>query len=214
MTAEQSHTFPSPDELVGEFHTTFKVPEPNPAPASLDFERAPMRMDLISEEFCELLDAFYGPAVGTLVRQSITKAIADADEGTRDIQGVLDALGDMIYVEYGFAREANIPLDAGIAEIHRSNMSKLGADGEPLLREDGKVLKGPDYTPPNLGRVLAVHAARVTGHPVAGSFNDWTVWDGRNLFALASARHAHTTDGECVKNLDAARCRPQDVIAG
>ena len=45
---------------------------------------------------------------------------------------------------------------AGLSEVHRSNMSKLGEDGKPIYREDGKILKGPNYTPPDLRKVLGL----------------------------------------------------------
>ena len=60
----------------------------------------------------------------------------------------------MIYICCGTAVEFGIPLDAVMAEIHRANMSKLMPDGTPLLREDGKVMKGPNYTPPNIKNIL------------------------------------------------------------
>lgn len=161
---------PSPDVLVSEFHTAFAVPEPTtPGPASLDFDRSRLRMALIEEEFCELLDAYYGKRVGSFIREAITAATTTLDEGERDVVGVTDALADMIYVEYGYAREARIPLDAALAEVHRANMSKLGDDGRPVILTDppGKIGKGKNYSPPNLRRVLALAAAQAAGHPVA-----------------------------------------------
>lgn len=63
---------------------------------------------------------------------------------------LLDAIGDLIYVLIGLALKADYDLDGALREIHRSNMSKLGADGKSILREDSKILKGPNYTPPDL----------------------------------------------------------------
>jgi predicted HAD superfamily Cof-like phosphohydrolase len=60
----------------------------------------------------------------------------------------------MAYVIYGTACEYGIPLDAVLDEVHRSNMSKLGADGRPVYRTDGKVLKGPAFRPPDIAAVL------------------------------------------------------------
>lgn len=62
---------------------------------------------------------------------------------------LVDALGDIIYVAAGAALELGLPIRLACEEIHRSNMSKLDADGKPIYREDGKILKGPNYTPPN-----------------------------------------------------------------
>lgn len=75
---------------------------------------------------------------------------------------VADALADIVYVAYGTALTYGIDLDAVLQEVHRSNMSKLGPDGRPILREDGKVLKGPGYFPPAIGEVLR------TQRPIAG----------------------------------------------
>jgi hypothetical protein len=91
-----------------------------------------LRMDLIEEEFLELLDAEY------------QKKPAE----------VVDALLDLIYVCYGMLLALKFPACAGFAEVHRSNMSKLGVDGLPIRRADGKILKGPNYSPPDLESLL------------------------------------------------------------
>lgn len=59
-----------------------------------------------------------------------------------------DALGDAIYIIGGWAVEYGIPIDEVFDAIHKSNMSKLGADGKPIIRDDGKVIKGPNFKPP------------------------------------------------------------------
>lgn len=59
-------------------------------------------------------------------------------------------LADLLYVTYGVAAAFGIPIDTVFAEVHRSNMSKLGADGKPVKREDGKTMKGPNYKPADL----------------------------------------------------------------
>jgi hypothetical protein len=63
---------------------------------------------------------------------------------------MLKELADMVYVIYGYAMLKNWDLDEAVRRVHVSNMSKLGLDGQPIWREDGKVLKGPNYCPPNL----------------------------------------------------------------
>ena len=63
-------------------------------------------------------------------------------------------LADLIYVAYGTAISLGIDLDAAITEVHRANMSKLGTDGKPVLRDDGKVLKGPNFIRPDMSSVL------------------------------------------------------------
>jgi len=62
----------------------------------------------------------------------------------------LKELADLVYVAYQYAENMGWFLDEALDRVHKSNMSKLGDDGKPIYREDGKVLKGPNYTPPNL----------------------------------------------------------------
>ena len=87
-----------------------------------------MQRDLIVEEFIE-----FG--------QAHTK------EGA---ENCLKELADLVYVCYQYAENMEWDLDEAMRRIHRSNMSKLGLDGKPIRRADGKVLKGPNYEPPNL----------------------------------------------------------------
>jgi predicted HAD superfamily Cof-like phosphohydrolase len=67
---------------------------------------------------------------------------------------VADALTDLLYVIYGAGQAFGIDLDECFQEVHCSNMSKLGEDGRPIKREDGKVLKPDSYFPPNLKDIL------------------------------------------------------------
>ncbi len=67
---------------------------------------------------------------------------------------VADALTDLLYVIYGAGQAFGIDLDECFQEVHYSNMSKLGEDGRPIKREDGKVLKPDTYFPPNLKDIL------------------------------------------------------------
>ena len=87
-----------------------------------------LRYDLIKEELDEL-----------------SLAIND-----KDIVEVADALTDLLYVVYGAGHAFGIDLDKCFAEVQRSNMSKLGEDGNPIYNENGKVMKGPNYSKPNL----------------------------------------------------------------
>lgn len=120
-------------DLVREFHDAFNVKTPD-QPTIHDSEINKLRHRLIDEELNELTDA--------MVRC--------------DIVGCLDALTDLQYVIDGTYLALGLAKykDGAFAEVHRSNMSKLGADGRPIIRDDGKVLKGPNYTPPNLASVL------------------------------------------------------------
>jgi NTP pyrophosphatase (non-canonical NTP hydrolase) len=123
----------SPSVLVQEFQAavggvTSKIPTVN-----LSAPLQELRLALIREETEELAQA--------IDRQNLV--------------AIADALGDIVYVTFGAALTYGIDLDAVLAEIHRSNMTKLDRDGRPILREDGKVLKGPDYSPPDLASVLS-----------------------------------------------------------
>ena len=86
----------------------------------------------------------------------------------RDVVEAADALADLDYVIAGMALEAGIPHPDVVREVHRANMSKLGADGQPILREDGKILKSDGYTPPDVRGVLffaeAIHHFGVHQH--------------------------------------------------
>lgn len=101
-------------------------------PELAEFNTAELRFELITEEVEELATAI------------------DND----DIVEIADALTDILYVVYGAGHAYGIDLDECFSEVHRSNMSKLGEDGKPLYREDGKVLKGPEYFPPNLEDII------------------------------------------------------------
>ena len=91
-----------------------------------------LRYDLIKEELDEL-----------------SVAIKD-----QDIVEVADALTDLLYVVYGAGHSFGIDLDKCFGEVQRSNLSKLDIDGKPIYNENGKVMKGPNYSKPNLKQFL------------------------------------------------------------
>lgn len=143
-----------PEALVREFHETYAMPIATDGP-NVDRERTHMRMALIAEEFHELVTAVYGESSGQIVAEAYETAV-EADDGTRDTVETADALADLVYVIYGMALESGIPLEDVLREVQAANLSKLGADGKPIYREDGKVLKGPDYFRPRIDRVLGL----------------------------------------------------------
>lgn len=145
----------TPFQQVQQFHRVFGVRARDSPTAGAGLgapdEQVALRRRLVQEEVGELVDAV----------------------AARDLVGVADALADIVYVACGTADLLGIPFDAVFAEVHRANMSKLGADGRPVLRADGKVLKGPAYTPPDVAGVLAAHrggsgATGSPGTPAAG----------------------------------------------
>ena len=89
-----------------------------------------LRQCLIMEEAGEVYDELDRPVLN---RVALTKELVD-----------------LLYVIYGTAEQLNLPVNEAFYRVHRSNMSKLGEDGKPIYREDGKVLKGPNYEQPNL----------------------------------------------------------------
>jgi predicted HAD superfamily Cof-like phosphohydrolase len=141
---------PNSYEMVREFQEKFghrMDKRPGTLDDDEDFQK--MRLNLIKEEFAELLDACgYLDAAALIENLDLQKST----EG--DVIGIADALGDLEYVVNGMALSAGIPLPEVVAEIHRSNMTKLGRDGKPIIREDGKFLKGEDYEEPDLQAVL------------------------------------------------------------
>ena len=117
-----------------EFHTAFRLPQRD-IPTIIPPDEFKLRHKILIEEVGELSDAYF---VG-------------------DIVEVADAITDCLYVLIGTAIQFGIAdkLEACFDEVHRSNMSKLGSDGYPIMREDGKVMKGENYTRPDLKRILS-----------------------------------------------------------
>lgn len=101
-----------------------------PYPQWADLRKRPLR-----EELAEVIDAIDHGKPHHLARE----------------------LADLVYVAYGTAITPGIDLDIAIREVHRANMSKLGADGRPITRADGKVLKGPHFTPPDMTTAVTAH---------------------------------------------------------
>lgn len=119
---------------VAAFHKAFGLGKSDTPIADLGTAKNTLRHALMAEENDEYLEA---AAAGELVE-------------------VADALGDMLYILCGTMLEHGMQhkIEAIFSEIQRSNMSKLGADGKPIYREDGKVLKGPGYFKPDIAKIL------------------------------------------------------------
>jgi NTP pyrophosphatase (non-canonical NTP hydrolase) len=91
-----------------------------------------MQLDLISEEFAELKAAI----------------------SSEPYENELKELADLVYVCFQYAENMEWDLEEALDRVHKSNMSKLGLDGTPIRRSDGKVLKGPNYQPPILNDLV------------------------------------------------------------
>ncbi len=120
-------------ELVEDFMEAMGQ-EVNTVPTFPEEEIQRLRLDLIEEELDELHYAI----------------------DNKDMVEIADALGDLLYVVYGAGHAFGIDLDECFKEIHASNMSKLGPDGKPIKREDGKVLRPDTFFPPDLKTILGV----------------------------------------------------------
>ncbi len=116
------------------FHEAFKIGYRDTPKAHLGLEKNLLRYKLMREENEEYLEA----------------------ANSNDLVEVADALGDLLYILCGTIIEHGLQhkIEEVFEEIQRSNMSKLGDDGEPIYREDGKVLKGPNYFKPQIKAIL------------------------------------------------------------
>jgi predicted HAD superfamily Cof-like phosphohydrolase len=121
-------------EAVKLFHTTYGLGVSENMKADLGTQKNNLRFELMKEENEEYLEAVQN----------------------NDLVEIADALGDMLYILCGTILEHGLQhkIEAVFDEIQRSNMSKLGEDGKPIYREDGKVMKGPNYFKPNFEAIL------------------------------------------------------------
>lgn len=125
------------EQKVRDFHTATEIPLDAP------FDRAllQLRKDLLAEEVRELMAEF-------------DSALADLEAG-RDIPAatrlnMLKEMADVIYVTMGAAASFGFPITKAMERVHESNLSKFDENGKPIRREDGKILKGPRYHPPQM----------------------------------------------------------------
>jgi predicted HAD superfamily Cof-like phosphohydrolase len=121
-------------EAVKAFHTAFKIGHLEAPKANLGNAKNTLRYNLMKEENEEYYEA----------------------ANNNDLVEVADALGDMLYILCGTIIEHGMQhkIEEVFNEIQRSNMSKLGENGEPIYRNDGKVLKGPNYFKPDIAQIL------------------------------------------------------------
>jgi len=119
------------------FHESFGLGVSQVMKANLGIQKNQLRFNLMDEENKEYFEA--------------------AQQG--DLVEVADALGDMLYILCGTILEHGLQhkIEEVFNEIQRSNMSKLGANGRPIYREDGKVMKGPNYFKPDIEKILELN---------------------------------------------------------
>ena len=124
------------DEInaVEEFHNAFGIESANSPTFDVSEQKIILRYNLMKEENEEYFEA----------------------ARNKDMIEVADALGDMLYILCGtiLSHGMQYKISEVFEEIQLSNMSKLGADGKPIYREDGKVLKGPSYFKPDIKSIL------------------------------------------------------------
>lgn len=113
----------TPLDMVRHFARTYK--QSLNLPWMKDTQKDLLRLVLVKEEYAEVLSA-------------------------TEAEDLLKELADLVYVTYGYAATFGWDLDEAVRRVHASNMSKLDDKGEPIYREDGKVLKGPNYQEPDL----------------------------------------------------------------
>lgn len=121
--------------MVSRFNTAMG----SPVGVNMTVDELMLRLDLIREEFEEFSQEVHSAAW----RLSHSKP-------PDNMENLLKELADLQYVLSGFAVVFGLPLRPAFNRVHLSNMSKLGDDGKPVMRDDGKVMKGPNYKKPDL----------------------------------------------------------------
>ena len=121
-------------EAVKIFHEVYKLSYKENPTTNIGLDKIKLRFNLMAEENQEYFQA----------------------AKNNDLVEVADALGDMLYILCGTIIEHGMQdkIEEVFDEIQKSNLSKLGKDGKPIYRNDGKVMKGPNYFKPNISKVL------------------------------------------------------------
>lgn len=146
-------------DLCLDFQKTFNHPVGDTKNPSMSKEDVPdkvleLRMDLVAEEFFELIEAAYGPepanAMKNLWESLDGKKRREDGEYSRDLIETVDAIGDLLVVLNGFGIVLGAYMPNVMKEIYDSNMSKLDENGDPIYNEKGKITKGPNYFRPDI----------------------------------------------------------------
>lgn len=123
-------------DRISEFHSAFNCEIDQPELIS-NPDYIKLRIKLIQEETKELTDQLWDDCQSGNISPNLLKEMAD-----------------VLYVTYGLAVGLGLDVDQAFHRVHISNMSKLDNDGKPIYREDGKVLKGPNYKAPDLSDLV------------------------------------------------------------
>tara|TARA_B100001245_G_scaffold48590_1_gene32066 strand:+ start:268 stop:636 length:369 start_codon:yes stop_codon:yes gene_type:complete len=120
-----------------------------------NFEKVKTFMTTYGQEIKELA-SFPDENIIKLRLKLIKEELEELEQALNDknLLEVADALTDILYVTYGAGHSFGINLDACFEEVQRSNMSKLDEDGKPIYNEYGKVMKGPNFSKPNLKQFI------------------------------------------------------------
>lgn len=138
----------SREDVVTEFHDAFG----HPVGKEMTTKDLEFRYKLLFEEFTELKEE---------VAAALTDIASYGKVKKKTKERMLKEMADLQYVLSGMASTFGLPLQVAFTRVHKSNMSKLGSDGKPIFREDGKVLKSDNYRPPDMEDL-------VEGHEVPG----------------------------------------------
>jgi predicted HAD superfamily Cof-like phosphohydrolase len=127
-------------QKVGEFMRCMRQDVKTSPVSTVENKLVHLRMDLIKEESEELEEEFI--------------SILKTNDNPPKLRNLAKELTDLLYVVYGAGHAFGIDLDKCFEEVHNSNLSKLGNDGRPVYRDDGKVVKGPNYMAPDMRKIV------------------------------------------------------------
>ncbi len=125
------------EKLTRKFHKAMRIPIDAPLQENLLL----LRQTLIKEEATELFEEIQNAILEIKSSSSVCK---------KTQENMMKELADLLFVSFGFAVSFGFPIDEIFKRVYESNMSKLGPDGKPIYRDDGKITKGPNYHKPNL----------------------------------------------------------------
>lgn len=129
------------DDLTRKFHQAMNIPVDAPFEANL----LALRQTLIEEETKELFDE---------VQQAVKEIQNNGQVCAKTHENMMKELADVLFVSFGFAASFGFPIDEIFKRVYESNMSKLGDDGKPIYRADGKITKSPNYRKPDLSDLV------------------------------------------------------------